>query len=66
MTSHERQEYRTRVSPRVLNDHPSLHAETKKCVLDVMVQLDYHPNLAARTLVTSRTRTISGLSSQHL
>ncbi|NRG41594.1 substrate-binding domain-containing protein [Rathayibacter sp. VKM Ac-2804] len=51
---------------RVLNDHPSLRAETKKRVLDVMAQLDYRPNLAARALVTSRTRTIGVLSSQSL
>ena len=51
---------------RVLNDHPSLRAETKKRVLDVMAELDYRPNLAARALVTSRTRTIGVLSSQSL
>ncbi|SMH45911.1 transcriptional regulator, LacI family [Rathayibacter oskolensis] len=51
---------------RVLNDHPSLRAETKKRVLDVMAALDYRPNLAARALVTSRTRTIGVLSSQSL
>ncbi|MCJ1672128.1 MULTISPECIES: LacI family DNA-binding transcriptional regulator [unclassified Rathayibacter] len=51
---------------RVLNDHPSLRAETKKRVLGVMAELDYRPNLAARALVTSRTRTIGVLSSQSL
>ncbi|PPH13191.1 MULTISPECIES: LacI family DNA-binding transcriptional regulator [unclassified Rathayibacter] len=51
---------------RVLNDHPSLRAETKKRVLEVMAELDYRPNLAARALVTSRTRTVGVLSSQSL
>lgn len=51
---------------RVMNDHPSLRPETKKRVLDVMAELDYRPNLAARALVTSRTRTIGVLSSQSL
>ncbi|QHC54855.1 LacI family DNA-binding transcriptional regulator [Rathayibacter tanaceti] len=51
---------------RVLNDHPSLRAETKRRVLAVMAELDYRPNLAARALVTSRTRTIGVLSSQSL
>ncbi|MCM6762374.1 LacI family DNA-binding transcriptional regulator [Rathayibacter sp. ZW T2_19] len=51
---------------RVLNDHPSLRAETKRRVLEVMAELDYRPNLAARALVTSRTRTIGVLSSQSL
>lgn len=51
---------------RVLNDHPSLRPETKKRVLAVMAELDYRPNLAARALVTSRTRTIGVLSSQSL
>jgi DNA-binding LacI/PurR family transcriptional regulator len=51
---------------RVMNDHPSLRAETKKRVLEVMAELDYRPNLAARALVTSRTRTIGVLSSQSL
>ncbi|NQX13119.1 LacI family DNA-binding transcriptional regulator [Microbacteriaceae bacterium VKM Ac-2855] len=51
---------------RVMNDHPSLRPETKKRVLEVMAELDYRPNRAARALVTSRTRTIGVLSSQSL
>ncbi|NQX28185.1 LacI family DNA-binding transcriptional regulator [Microbacteriaceae bacterium VKM Ac-2854] len=51
---------------RVMNDHPSLRPETRRRVLEVMAQLDYRPNLAARALVTSRTRTIGVLSSQSL
>lgn len=47
---------------RVLNDHPSIRPETKKRVQDAIAVLDYKPNLAARALVTSRTRTIGILS----
>ncbi len=47
---------------RVLNNHPSLRPETKQRVLDVMAELQYKPNRAARALVTSRSRTIGILS----
>lgn len=47
---------------RVLNHHPSLRPETKQRVLDVMAELQYKPNRAARALVTSRSRTIGILA----
>lgn len=47
---------------RVLNDHPSIRPETRKRVEDAIAVLDYKPNLAARALVTSRSRTIGVLS----
>ncbi|GLI26684.1 LacI family transcriptional regulator [Agromyces rhizosphaerae] len=47
---------------RVLNDHPSLRPETRDRVLQVMEQLQYRPNRAARALVTSRSRTFGILS----
>ncbi|MCS5713844.1 LacI family DNA-binding transcriptional regulator [Herbiconiux sp. CPCC 205716] len=47
---------------RVLNDHPSLRPATRQKVLDAMRALDYRPNLAARALVTSRSRIIGILS----
>lgn len=47
---------------RVLNDHPSIRPETKQRVQDAIAVLDYRPNLAARALVTSTTRTIGVLS----
>ncbi|WP_194421923.1 LacI family DNA-binding transcriptional regulator [Microbacterium abyssi] len=47
---------------RVLNEHPSIRPETRKRVEDAISVLDYKPNLAARALVTSRTRTIGVLS----
>lgn len=47
---------------RVLNDHPSIRPETKKRVQDAIDVLDYKPNLAARALVTSHSRTIGILS----
>ncbi|MBF4572808.1 LacI family DNA-binding transcriptional regulator [Herbiconiux sp. VKM Ac-1786] len=47
---------------RVLNDHPSLRPVTRQKVLDAMRELDYRPNLAARALVTSRSRIIGILS----
>ena len=42
--------------------HPSIRPETKQRVLDVMAELQYKPNRAARALVTSRSRTIGILS----
>jgi len=47
---------------RVLNDHPSIRPQTKKRVQDAIEVLDYKPNLAARALVTSSSRTIGVLS----
>ncbi|MBG6237180.1 DNA-binding LacI/PurR family transcriptional regulator [Mycetocola sp. CAN_C7] len=49
---------------RVLNDHPSIRESTKQRVLDVMNELQYRPNRAARALVTSRSRTLGVLASQ--
>ena len=49
---------------RVINDSPSLRAETRQRVLDVMEQVQYRPNRAARALVTSRSRTIGVLTAQ--
>jgi DNA-binding LacI/PurR family transcriptional regulator len=47
---------------RVLNQHPSIRPETKQRVLDVMEELQYKPNRAARALVTSRSHTLGILS----
>lgn len=47
---------------RVLNNHPSLRPETKQRVLDVIAELQYKPNRAARALVTSRSHTIGILA----
>ncbi len=47
---------------RVLNDHASIRPETRERVLQVMEQLQYRPNRAARALVTSRSQTIGILS----
>jgi DNA-binding LacI/PurR family transcriptional regulator len=49
---------------RVLNDSPSIKPTTRQRVLDVIRELDYRPNQAARALVTSRSRTIGVLSAQ--
>lgn len=43
---------------RVINDHPSIRPATRQRVLDVMSELRYRPNEAARALVTSRSRTV--------
>jgi DNA-binding LacI/PurR family transcriptional regulator len=53
---------------RVLNDHPSIRPETRARVLEIMAQLQYRPNQAARALVTSRSHTIgilAGASTQY-
>ena len=43
---------------KVLRDHPDIGAETRKRVLRRMRELNYQPNLAARSLVTGRTWTL--------
>ncbi len=47
---------------RVLNDHPSIRPETRERIVQVMAQLNYRPNRAARALVTSRSQTIGILA----
>jgi LacI family transcriptional regulator len=42
---------------KVLRDHPDIGAETRKRVLKRMRELNYRPNLAARSLVSGRTWT---------
>ncbi|WP_334168871.1 LacI family DNA-binding transcriptional regulator, partial [Timonella senegalensis] len=41
---------------RVLNNHPNIRESTRRKVLDVIEELNYRPNLAARALVTQRSR----------
>ncbi len=50
---------------RVLNEHPSIRPSTKERVLEVISEIGYRPNQAARALVTSRSRTIGVLTSQN-
>ncbi|MCX6495585.1 MAG: LacI family DNA-binding transcriptional regulator [Actinobacteria bacterium] len=40
---------------RVLNEHPSIASATRERVLEVMRELNYRPNSAARALATRRT-----------
>jgi len=47
---------------RVLNHHPSIRETTKARVTQVMEELQYRPNRAARMLVTRHSRTIGVLS----
>jgi len=49
---------------RVLNNSEALRPSTKERVLEVIDQIGYRPNQAARALVTSRSRTIGVLTSQ--
>jgi DNA-binding LacI/PurR family transcriptional regulator len=49
---------------RVLNDSPSIRDSTRQRVLDVIAEIGYRPNQAARALVTSKSRTIGVLSEQ--
>ncbi len=43
---------------RVLNGHPSVRPETRRKVHAAMEELGYHPNMAARALVTGRSRNL--------
>lgn len=43
---------------KVLRDHPDIGEETRKRVLKRMKDLNYQPNLAARSLITGQTWTI--------
>ena len=43
---------------KVLRDHPDISEETRKRVLKRMKELNYRPNLAARSLITGRTWTM--------
>jgi DNA-binding LacI/PurR family transcriptional regulator len=47
---------------RVLNNHPSIRESTKLRVQQVMDELKYRPNRAARALVKGRSRTIGVIS----
>lgn len=43
---------------RVLNGHPNIRPSTRQRVLDVIQELDFRPNSAARALATQRTQRI--------
>jgi len=47
----------------VIHDDPRITAETKKKVMAVIHELDYHPNYMARSLVKGKTDTIAVLAS---
>ena len=49
---------------RVLNQSESIKPSTRQRVLEVIDEVGYRPNQAARALVTSRSRTIGVLTSQ--
>jgi len=47
---------------RVLNDHPNVKSTTRDRVLQVIKELGYRPNVAARALVTRKSRTLGVIS----
>lgn len=47
---------------RVINNHPSVAEDTRQRVLGAIRDLNYHPNRAARSLVTNRSDTIAIIS----
>ncbi len=47
---------------RVINERSGVRDETRARVLAAMRELDYHPNIAARTLVTGRSKTLGVVS----
>jgi len=46
---------------RVLNNHPNIRPDTRRRVLEVIEELNYRPNSAARALATQRNRRIGVL-----
>ncbi|WDZ82741.1 LacI family DNA-binding transcriptional regulator [Micromonospora cathayae] len=48
----------TQTVSRVVNQHPYVNDDTRRRVLMAMRELDYHPNPAARALVTRRSGTL--------
>src|SRR5689334_2413726 len=48
---------------RVINDHERVHPETRARVLAAVQALGYHPNSAARALVTGRGSTVAVVAS---
>ncbi len=51
---------------RVLNDYAFIKPDTRERVLQAIASLDYRPNMAARTLATSRSRTIGVVASDYV
>jgi DNA-binding LacI/PurR family transcriptional regulator len=49
---------------RVLNNSESIRPSTKQRVIDVIDEIGYRPNQAARALVTSKSRTLGVLTAQ--
>jgi LacI family transcriptional regulator len=47
---------------RVINSHPSVAPKTRERVLVAIKELNYKPNVAARSLVTRRSRTVGIIS----
>ena len=47
---------------RVINERPGVGDQTRARVLAAMRELDYHPNVAARALVTGRSKTLGVIS----
>jgi DNA-binding LacI/PurR family transcriptional regulator len=43
---------------RVISNNPKISSTTRKRVRDAMIQLDYHPNIMAKSLVSKSTQTI--------
>ncbi len=48
---------------RVINNHPYVAEETRQRVSDIIAQLDYHPNKAARSLAGHHANTIALVAS---
>lgn len=44
---------------RVVNDHPNVRPEVRERVWEVIKEVDYHPNRAARSLASRRSKIIS-------
>ncbi len=62
MTSTVKDVAKKRMSPstvsRVINDHPSISAETKQRVRKIMDEMGYFPNVTARNLGKQRANSL--------
>ncbi|WP_462384580.1 LacI family DNA-binding transcriptional regulator [Intestinibacillus massiliensis] len=51
---------------RAINNHPGIHAETRKHILQMIDEAGYRPNVIAQSLASQQTHTIAQVTEQGL